>query len=77
VCPGAIAGPRIDDVIRRQAETQGIDEAQARGAFTSASPLGRLVTAEEVAAACAYLASDAATSITGEDLNVSAGVVMY
>ena len=37
----------------------------------------RLVTANEVAAACAYLASDAAASITGEDLNVSAGVVMY
>jgi NAD(P)-dependent dehydrogenase (short-subunit alcohol dehydrogenase family) len=77
VCPGAIAGPRIDDVIKRQAETQGIDEAQALSAFTSASPLLRLVEAEEVADACAFLASDAATSITGEDLNVSAGVVMY
>jgi NAD(P)-dependent dehydrogenase (short-subunit alcohol dehydrogenase family) len=77
VCPGAVAGPRIDDVIRRQAATRGITEDEARLAFTGASPLARLVTADEVAAACAYLASDAAASITGEDLNVSAGVVMY
>lgn len=77
VCPGAVAGPRIDDVIRRQAATRGITEDDALLAFTGASPLGRLVKANEVAAACAYLASDAAASITGEDLNVSAGVVMY
>lgn len=77
VCPGAVAGPRIDDVIRHQAATRGITEDEALLAFTGASPLARLVTANEVAAACAYLASDAAASITGEDLNVSAGVVMY
>ena len=77
VCPGAVAGPRIDDVIRRQAATRGITEDEALLAFTGASPLARLVEANEVAAACVYLASDAAASITGEDLNVSAGVVMY
>jgi enoyl-[acyl-carrier-protein] reductase (NADH) len=33
--------------------------------------------ASVAAAACAYLASDAASSVTGEDLNVSAGAVMY
>ena len=31
----------------------------------------------EIAAACTFLSSDAAASITGEDLNVNAGVVMY
>lgn len=77
VCPGAVAGPRIDGVIARQAAARGISEAEALAAFTGASPLGRLVAAGEVAAACAYLASDAAASITGEDMNVTAGVVMY
>jgi NAD(P)-dependent dehydrogenase (short-subunit alcohol dehydrogenase family) len=77
VCPGAVAGPRIEDVIRRQAERQGISEDDARSQFRDASPLRRLVQAEEVAAACAYLSSDKATAITGEDLNVSAGLVMY
>jgi NAD(P)-dependent dehydrogenase (short-subunit alcohol dehydrogenase family) len=77
VCPGAVAGPRIDDVIAKQAAVLGVTEEEARTAHTNAAPLRRLVTAEEVAKACAFLASDAAASITGEDLNVSAGSVMY
>ena len=77
VCPGPVAGPRIDQVIRKQAAVRGITEEQARAAFTGASPLGRLVEAEEVAAACVFLASDDSAAVTGEDLNVAAGVVMY
>ena len=77
VCPGAVAGPRIEQVIRKQAAIRGITEEQARAALTEASPLGRMVEAAEVAQACAYLASDGSAAITGEDLNVTAGVVMY
>jgi NAD(P)-dependent dehydrogenase (short-subunit alcohol dehydrogenase family) len=77
ICPGAVAGPRIDDVIRNQAAALGVTEEEARADFTRLSPLGRLVEADEVARTCAFLASDAATAITGEDVNVTAGVVMY
>ena len=77
VCPCRVAGPRIDEVIRKQAAARGISEEQARAAFTGASPLGPLVEAAEVAAACAFLASDDSAAVTGEDLNVAAGVVMY
>jgi NAD(P)-dependent dehydrogenase (short-subunit alcohol dehydrogenase family) len=77
VCPGAVSGPRIEDVVRKQAAARGISEDAALAAFTGSSPLGRLVDADEVARACAFLASDGAGAITGEDLNVTAGVVMY
>jgi NAD(P)-dependent dehydrogenase (short-subunit alcohol dehydrogenase family) len=77
VCPGAVSGPRIDDVVRKQAAARGITEDEALAAFTGSSPLGRLVEADEVARACVFLASDGAAAITGEDVNVSAGVVMY
>lgn len=77
VCPGAVAGPRIEEVIRKQAATRGITEDEALAVFTGSSPLGRLVEADEVARACAFLASDGAAAITGEDMNVTAGVVMY
>jgi NAD(P)-dependent dehydrogenase (short-subunit alcohol dehydrogenase family) len=77
VCPGAVAGPRIEDVIRKQAAARGISEDEALAVFTGSSPLGRLVEADEVARTCAFLASDASAAITGEDVNVSAGVVMY
>jgi NAD(P)-dependent dehydrogenase (short-subunit alcohol dehydrogenase family) len=75
VSPGYVAGPRIDMVISKQAEIRGVPEEQVRAEVTSGSPLGRMVTAQDVAAACVYLAS--APAITGEDLNVTAGVVMY
>ena len=39
--------------------------------------LGRLIPPGDVAEAAVFLASDKAVSITGEDLNVSAGTVMY
>lgn len=77
VCPGAVNGPRIAEVIRNQAALHGVSEESARREFTDASALKRLVEPGEVAAVCVYLASDASTAITGEDLNVSAGAVMY
>jgi NAD(P)-dependent dehydrogenase (short-subunit alcohol dehydrogenase family) len=75
VSPGYVAGPRMDMVVRKQAEVRGVPEKQVRAEVSSGSPLGRMVSAEDVAAACVYLAS--APAITGEDLNVTAGVVMY
>jgi len=77
VCPGPVAGPRMEDVVRKQAAIRGISEEQARAALTEASPLGRMVEAGEVAGACAFLASGSSAAVTGEDLNVTAGVVMY
>ena len=77
VCPGLVAGPRIDDVLRKQAAVRGITEEAVRAEADALSPLRRMVRPEEVAAACVYLASPGAAAITGEDLNVTAGVVMY
>lgn len=77
VCPGAVESERLDTLVRRNAERDGISEAQARAAYTDLSPMSRAVTADEVAATCAFLASDAAAGITGEDVNVSAGAIMY
>jgi enoyl-[acyl-carrier-protein] reductase (NADH) len=36
-----------------------------------------MVTEAEIGDACVYLASAEASSITGEDLNINAGVAMY
>lgn len=77
VSPGPMDGERIERVFAAQAQSRGITAEQARTEMTSQSPLGRLTPPHHVVAAVAFLASDAAASITGEDLNVSAGIVMY
>ncbi|GGQ23215.1 SDR family NAD(P)-dependent oxidoreductase [Streptomyces roseolilacinus] len=50
------------------------DPAAERAVLEARQPLGRLVTAEEVAAAVAYLASPAAASVTGTALAVDGGM---
>lgn len=75
--PGAVRGPRIDGVIENQAAALGITGSEALSRFTAASPLARLTDPKEVAATAVFLASPGAAAITGEDLNVSAGVAMY
>lgn len=77
ISPGFVAGSRIDWVISGQAGARGISGDEVRREMEDMSPLGKLTQAAEVAAAAVYLASPAATAITGVDLNVNSGVVMY
>ncbi|NGO45664.1 MULTISPECIES: SDR family NAD(P)-dependent oxidoreductase [Streptomyces] len=50
------------------------DPTAERAALNARQPMGRLVTAEEVAAAIVYLASPAAASVTGTALAVDGGM---
>lgn len=77
ISPGAVEGERIEWVMRKQAEGRGISVEEVRAELAGGSPLSRLVAAGDVAEAAVFLASDRARSITGEDLNVSAGLVTY
>jgi 3-oxoacyl-[acyl-carrier protein] reductase len=61
VAPGAI---NLPDTPR---------DAELTEAFVALTALGRLATADDIAAAVRYLASDNASSITGEVLTVSGG----
>lgn len=51
-------------------------DAEAKAVLCDETPVGRIGTPEEVAAATVFLASDAAAFITGETLNISGGFVI-
>ncbi|HWI26390.1 MAG TPA: SDR family oxidoreductase [Stellaceae bacterium] len=60
ICPGTIATPSLEDRIAAQGGSQAV-----RDAFVQRQPLGRLGTAEEIAALAVYLASDESSFTTG------------
>ncbi|HMO45961.1 MAG TPA: SDR family NAD(P)-dependent oxidoreductase [Rubrivivax sp.] len=77
VCPGSVAGERLDEVLVAQAEKRGMTMEQIRAFAAGMSPLKAFTTAQDVAALVTFLASDASIHMTGQDINVSAGQVMY
>jgi NAD(P)-dependent dehydrogenase (short-subunit alcohol dehydrogenase family) len=77
VSPGFVAGPRIEWAMKAQADARGIDLDEVRAEFEGESPLGRLTDPTDVARTVAFLTSESSAGITGADLNVNSGVVMY
>lgn len=77
ISPGFVAGPRLDWVIEAQAKARSTTLDAVRAEFEDESPMSRLTQAGDVARAVLFLASDEAAGITGADLNVNSGVVMY
>jgi 2-keto-3-deoxy-L-fuconate dehydrogenase len=69
VNPGTADTPWVDRLLQAAA-----DPAAERAALTARQPIGRLVTADEVAAAIAYLASPLAGAVTGTALAVDGGM---
>ena len=65
ICPGTIETPSLADRIAAQGARQPGGAAAARRGFVARQPLGRLGTAEEIAALAVYLASDEAAFTTG------------
>lgn len=71
VCPG----PTDTPLIRGMADELGSGE-RFIDSLTRAIPMRRLATADDVAPAIAFLASDDAAFITGQTLSVSGGLTM-
>jgi NAD(P)-dependent dehydrogenase (short-subunit alcohol dehydrogenase family) len=77
ISPGFVSGPRIEWVMRAQSEARGIEVDEIRREFENESPMGRLTDPGDVARTVVFLTSEAAAGITGADINVNSGAVMY
>jgi 2-keto-3-deoxy-L-fuconate dehydrogenase len=71
ICPGTVDTPSL-----QQRLTDTGDYAAARAAFNARQPMGRLGTAEEIAAMALYLASDAGAFATGQTFVIDGGFIL-
>ncbi len=77
VCPGSVIGPRYDQVIEGMMKSSGKTREQVIAERTEVTALKTFVDARYVAGVVAFLCSEDAAMMTGQDINVSAGAVMY
>src|SRR4051812_32859653 len=73
ICPGTIQSPSLDERVAELAESAGKTTDEARALFVARQPMGRLGTADEIAHAAVYLASDESAFTTGIMLVVDGG----
>jgi len=76
VCPGTIESPSLEERIAALAKETGKTSAVIRQAFVDRQPMGRLGTAQEVAALAVFLASDESSYITGQAHLVDGGMAL-
>ena len=76
ICPGTVQSPSLDDRIAVQAQALGKAADEVRQAFIDRQPMGRLGTAEEVAAIAVYLAADESAFTTGQTFLVDGGFAL-
>ena len=71
ICPGTVESPSLE------ARIAAFDDPElARRNFIARQPMGRLGTAEEIAAIAVYLASDESAYATGTAVVVDGGVTL-
>ncbi len=70
VCPTSVSGPRIEAVIRRDAEQRGLSQDEVRDVYLRQTSMRTFVSADEVADTVLFLASDKAAKISGQSISV-------
>lgn len=69
ICPGTVDSPWVERLL-----SEAPDPAAARAALVARQPVGRLGSADEVARAALYLASDDAAFVTGTAFTIDGGL---
>ena len=73
ICPGFVETDLGRAAVAAVQARRGVTEAEALAEVVSGNPMGRMITAEEVAAAALYLASPAAAPVNGHAMALTGG----
>ncbi|MDE0699431.1 MAG: SDR family oxidoreductase [Acidimicrobiaceae bacterium] len=68
ICPGTVDSPSLHERVAARG-----DHATAMQAFVDRQPMGRIGTADEIAALVVYLASDESAFVTGQTHTIDGG----
>lgn len=72
ICPGSVAGRRIDRVFAHKAAIRGVPPDVVRDEALVRTSLRRLVTADDIANAIVFLASPRGSNVSGQALPIDA-----
>ena len=75
ICPGSVAGERIERVIAADADVRGLTPAEVRAEYQRSMSLGTFVEPEDIAAMALFVCSDAGAKISGQALAVDGNTV--
>lgn len=70
IAPGAVEGARMERVVQMEARAGGLREDEVRAIYVKGNSLRTWVTADDLADTALFLASPAATRITGQVLAI-------
>ena len=76
LCPGVVFTPLWDAMREDYGRKRDLKPEDVKPYLESKIPLGRLCTPEDVAQTAVFLASDDASYMTGQAINISGGAVM-
>jgi NAD(P)-dependent dehydrogenase (short-subunit alcohol dehydrogenase family) len=76
VLPGYIWGPSVKGFLEARAKKEGRSYESVHAEVASSIPLGRIPDSHEISGAVVFFASDLASCITGQSLDVNGGQVM-
>jgi len=77
ISPWLVEGHRLGNVLSSMARERGLTSDEFRAELTAGTAFKRTVSEADVVATTLFLCSSAADNLTGQDINVAAGAVMY
>lgn len=77
ICPGAVDTLALDELCDQLGKLYGVSGGAIKNSIVEQSPQRRLFAPHEIVPIALFLASDAASCVTGEAVNASGGSVMH
>jgi NAD(P)-dependent dehydrogenase (short-subunit alcohol dehydrogenase family) len=77
ICPGSVAGSRMDSVIAAEAAGRSVDASVVAAEYVEGQSIKRFVEPSEIADLCLFLASPASSMISGQAIGIDGHTETY